>query len=70
MKSVSCAQLRQKLRDAEAERDYYLGLVGAFRDGQVPDVGASLQHFIFAQWGRKRLAELKGVPALLRGKVL
>lgn len=69
MSKTSFASLKQRLRDAEQERDYYKSLVGAFRDGMVPSEGASLQHFIFAQWGRRRLAEQKGVPSLLRGEI-
>jgi len=26
-----------------------------------------LQHFIFAQWGRKRIEEQRALPALLKG---
>lgn len=69
MSGKSFATLKQELREAVAERDYYKSLVGAFAEGMVPETGASLQHFIFAQWGRKRIAELKGVPVLLRGEV-
>lgn len=49
--------------------EYYKSLVGSFSTGEVPQEGCSLQHFIFAQWGRKRLESIQGVPALLRGEV-
>ena len=70
MSKTSFAALKQQLRDAETQLSYYKSLVGAFSTGEVPTEGASLQHFIFAQWGRKRLAELQHVPVLLRGEVV
>lgn len=69
MSKNTFSALKQQLREAELERDYYKSLVGAFANGMPPEEGACLQHFIFAQWGRKRLEELKGVPTLLRGEV-
>jgi hypothetical protein len=66
---TSFAALKQQLRETQTQLDYYKGLVGAFSTGEVPSEGASLQHFIFAQWGRKRQAELQHVPVLLRGEV-
>ena len=69
MAGTKFADLKQRLRDAEEQLDYYRSLVGAFRDGVVPVEGASLQHHIFAKAGRKRLAELQGVPSLLRGDI-
>jgi hypothetical protein len=66
---TSFAALKQQLQDVQAQLDYYKSLVGAFSTGEVPTDGASLQHFIFAQWGQKRLDALHGVPVLLRGEV-
>lgn len=62
---MSVTDLKSRLVAAEAERDYLASLVGSFLTGEVPRQ-ASLQHFIFAQWGRKRLEEQKGLAALLR----
>lgn len=62
---MSVIALKEKLVAARAERDYYASLVEAFLTGEVPS-RASLQHFIFAQWGRKRLEEQRTVPALLK----
>lgn len=59
------AKLKLLLKEAEAERDYYKSLVGAFFTGEVPEQ-AALQHFIIAKWGRKRLEEQKNLPALLK----
>lgn len=70
MSKTSFAALKQQLQDAETQLAYYKSLVGSFSTGQVPSEGASLQHFIFAQWGRKRLTELQHVPVLLRGEVV
>lgn len=69
MTKPSFSTLKQQLREAEQQLDYYRSLVGAFSTGEVPVVGASLQHFIYAQWGRKRLESLQAVPILLRGEV-
>lgn len=69
MSKTSFAALKQQLRDAQEQLTYYKSLVGAFSTGEVPQEGASLQHFIFAQAGRKRLEALHGVPMLLRGEV-
>ncbi len=55
--------LKERVLAAEAERDYLASLVDAFFTGSVPD-GANFNHFILAQWGRKRLAEKNKVPAL------
>lgn len=66
MSKTSFAALKQRVRDAEAERDYYKSLVGAFMEGRAPSEGNSLQHMIFAQWGRRRQAEMAKTPALLR----
>lgn len=65
MKSKSLAALQRKLADTEEQLRFYKSLVGAFYEGEVQGC-ASMQHFIFAKWGRKRLEELKQVPALLR----
>lgn len=70
MSKERLAKLQQQLSDTQAQLDYYRSLVGAFSTGQVPSEGVSLQHFIFAKWGRKRLEELQHVPALLRGEVV
>lgn len=59
------ATLKQRVLNAEAELAFYKSLVGAFFTGDVPD-GAALQHFILAQWGRKRLEEQKDLPSLLK----
>lgn len=59
------SQLKQRVLDAEAELAYYKSLVGAFFTGIVPE-NPALQHFIFAQWGRKRLAEQTNLPAILK----
>lgn len=67
MSTSSYATLKLKLRETEVERDYYKSLVGAFMEGQAPTTGNSLQHMIFAQWGRKRIAEMAKTPTLLRG---
>lgn len=60
--------LKQRVLEAEEERDYYRSLCEAFLLGQVQGKG-SLQHHIFAQWGRKRLEEAERnsqLAALLR----
>lgn len=62
---MGAATLKQRLKEAEAERDYYMSLVGAFFTGEVPKQ-AALQHFILAKWGRRRLEEQKELPALLK----
>jgi hypothetical protein len=59
------AQLKERVQEAEAERDYYKSLVEAFFNGFVEDGYSSLNHMILAQAGRKRLAEKKSQPALL-----
>ena len=63
---MSVIDLKARLLEAEAERDYLGSLVASFMTGEVPRK-ASLQHFILAQWGRKRLDEQRAMPALLRG---
>jgi hypothetical protein len=60
------AQLKERVQEAEAERDYYRSLVEAFDTGEVDPHYSSLKHMIFAQWGRKRLEERKSKPALLQ----
>lgn len=69
MSKTSFAALKQQLRDTQEQLAYYQSLVGAFSTGEVPAGKVSLQHFIFAQWGRKRQAELQHVPVLLRGEL-
>ena len=60
------AALKERVMDAEERADYYESLVNAFFTGETPD-GANLNHFILAQWGRKRLDEKQvQVAALLR----
>lgn len=66
MSGYTNSELIRMLLDAEQERDYFASLVGAFLEGVVPAEGASLQHHLFAKWGRKRLEELKVQPAILR----
>jgi hypothetical protein len=58
------AQLKQRVLQAESERDFYKSLVDAFFTGDVPE-NADLNHMILAKWGRKRLEQLKKQPALL-----
>ncbi len=65
--STTFRELKDRLKEVEAERNYYESLVLSFLDGTTPEEGNSLTHVIFAQWGRKRLQELRGTPALLRG---
>jgi hypothetical protein len=62
----SIAELKERVLTAEAERDYYMSLVDSFFSGAVPD-GANFNHFIMAQWGRKRLEQKNRVPALCGG---
>jgi len=64
MTKAGVERLQQSLDEATKERDYYASLVCAFLTGEVP-VRASLQHHIFAQWGRKRLRDTQPVPAIL-----
>lgn len=63
---MSAARLKERLLQAEAERDYYRSLVESFFSGEVPEVGNSRQHIIIAQWGRKRLEAMRAKPALLQ----
>lgn len=59
------AKLKERVLEAEAERDYYRSLVETFETGDIPDQ-ASFQHLVMATWGRKRLEEKKKRPALLQ----
>lgn len=60
------AQLKERVLEAENRAAYFESLVDAFFSGETPD-GANLNHFILAQWGRKRLDEKQNqVAALLR----
>lgn len=59
-------QLKERMLTAEAERDHLQSLVDAFNTGVVPD-GANFDHFIMAQWGRKRLEEKVRQRAVLLG---
>lgn len=61
-------ELKERLMEAEAERDYYQSLVESFFTGEVPKHGASLQHFILAKHGKLRLKELTKQPSLLRSE--
>lgn len=63
---MSAQKLAEQLDDALIQLAYYKGLVGAFYEGVAPIEGASLQHHIFAKYGRKRLEDLQQTPALLR----
>ncbi len=65
--STYVSELKQRVMDAEAERDYHKSLVESFFSGDVPE-RASLSHFLMAKWGRKRLEELSKQPALLRSE--
>lgn len=58
------AKLKQRVLDAEAERDYYRSLVESFFTGDVPD-GASPEHLILAKWGRARHEAKRTTAALL-----
>jgi len=49
-------QLKERVLAAEAQRDHLRSLVDAFFTGVTPE-GANFDHFILAQWGRKRLDE-------------
>ena len=62
------SELKERLIDAEAERDYLLSLVETFETGELPAGGADFRHFIFAKWGRKRQDEMKKQPTLLRSE--
>jgi len=64
--SSGVAELKERVVSAEAERDYYKSLVDASYSGEPPE-GASFNHIIMAQWGRKRLAEKKRSAVLLGG---
>lgn len=59
-------QLKQRVLEAEQERDYYRSLVETFFSGDVPEEGSSLNHLILAKYGRKRLETLAKQPSLLR----
>ena len=59
------ADLKAKLLATRQERDYYASLVEAFMEGSVPR-NASVQHFILAKWGRRRLDELDSIPVVQR----
>lgn len=61
------AVLKERVLQAEAEASYYKGLVESFFSGIVPD-RADFNHFLMAQWGRKRLAERAKTAALFRDK--
>lgn len=50
------AQLKERVRVAEARADHLQSLVDAFYTGDVPE-GGSLEHAMLAQWGRRRKAE-------------
>lgn len=63
--SNNIAKLKQRVLDAEAERDFYQSLVEAFFSGDVPDT-ASPEHFILAKWGRKRHEEKRATAILLQ----
>jgi hypothetical protein len=57
--------LKQRVLDAEERVAYLESLLETFFTGDVPN-GASLNHFVLAKWGRKRLEEQKSTAALLR----
>ena len=65
--SFTFRELKDRLKEVEAEKAYYESLVLSFLDGCTPEEGNSLTHVIFAQWGRRRLQERNSTPALLRG---
>lgn len=58
------AKLKQRVLEAEAERDHYRSLVEAFFSGDVPE-GACPDHLILAKWGRKRHDDKRNTAALL-----
>lgn len=62
--------LKERITVAEAEREYYASLVDAFFTGEAPS-GGNFNHFIMAQWGRKRLEQKNEAnrAVLLGGKV-
>lgn len=58
------AKLKQRVLEAEAQRDFFRSIVDAFFTGDVPE-GAVPEHFILAKWGRKRHDEKRATAALL-----
>ena len=64
---MNTVTLKQRVIQAEAERDYYASLVEAFFSGDIPH-GASIDHMILAKYGRKRHEDLNNTPALLRSE--
>lgn len=61
------SELKQRVLQAEAERDHYISLVDSFFSGELPE-NPSLRHMLMAQWGRKRLEQMRTTPALLRSE--
>lgn len=61
---TSVVTLKERLREAEARAAFMESLLDTFFTGDIP-ASPSLQHFVLAKWGRKRLDEMKTQPALL-----
>lgn len=61
---MSVEKLKERVLLAEARAERAESLLDAFFTGNVP-AGASLNHIILAQWGRKRLDARVKTPALL-----
>ena len=62
--SDAVLELKERVVQAESERNYYKSLVDAFFEGKSPQ-GGNFNHIIMAQWGRKRLDEKKKQVAAL-----
>jgi hypothetical protein len=58
------AGLKGRVLDLQNEVDWLTSKLESFFTGNVPP-GASLEHMLLAQWGRKRLDEKAKQPALL-----
>ncbi len=67
MSKATIGSVQRELNDTREQLKFYQSLVGAFWEGRMPEGTSSLQHNIFASWGRKRLEALKDIPVLLRG---
>jgi len=64
----SIEELKERVMTAEAALEHATSLLNSFFSGEVPE-GANLNHFILAQWGRKRLEEKEKQVAVLLGGV-
>lgn len=61
---MSVADWKQRVIEAETQRDHLQSLVDAFFTGEVPALG-TFDHHILAKWGRRRLEERTKTAALL-----